>query len=198
MAALTAVVVALSIAVAANFLLLLAVVRKLRLQRPAPPSVVDLPRVGMKAPAFAVRDSDGRSIDDGFYPKPGEAVVAFLSDDCPPCERVKAELARDPIAGPFLAFVQTASGGSQQTEFAAALARTGARTVLLKQGSDIPGRFSVSAFPTLLKLRDGIVVASSVSLADVRVPVANQDTTHRRLRLPTSNRSAATDRLVKP
>lgn len=173
MAAITAVVIALSIAVAANFVLLLAIVRRLRLQRPAPPAI-ELPRIGMQAPGFAAEDADGQWIDDSFYSHYGEAVVAFLSDDCVPCQHVRAELARDPLQGPVLAFVHTRDGGPQQSEFAADLARTGARTVLLEPGSDIPKRFSVAAFPTLLRLRDGIVVASSIKLADVREAATTQ------------------------
>jgi thiol-disulfide isomerase/thioredoxin len=167
MEVLTAVVIALSIAVAANFVLLLAVVRRLRLQRPRP-LPVELPHVGMQAPTFAAQDSDGNPIDDSFYFEHGEVVVAFFSDDCQPCERVKAEIARDPIVIPFLAFVQTANAESEQTEFATGLARSGARIVLLETDSQIPQRFSVSAFPTLLRVQDGIVVTSTIKLAEIR------------------------------
>lgn len=113
MAVLTAVVIALSTAVAANFALLLAVVRRLRLQRPMPPPIA-LPPVGMQAPSFAAQDTDGNLVDDGFYLEAGEVIVAFLSDDCQPCERVKNELTRDPIASPLLAFVHTVLGGSRR------------------------------------------------------------------------------------
>jgi len=196
MAALTAVVVALSIAVAVNFVLQLAIVRRLRLQRSAPP-VLELPRVGMQVPVFAAQDADGRPIDDGFFKEHREAVVAFLSENCQPCQQVKSELARDPIVDPFLAFVQTAHGGTQQTMFAAELAHAGARAVLVDTGSDILGRFSVSAFPTLLRLRDGIVVASSIKLADVREPAGEpKEATHRRAGLRSSRRKEA-DRLVE-
>jgi hypothetical protein len=115
-------------------------------------------------------------------------VVAFFSDHCQPCEQVKAELTRDPIASPFLAFVHTADGGSDQAEFAAGLARTGVRIVLLEPGSDIPRRFSVSAFPTLLRLRDGIVVTSTVKLSEIRRPVGGA--------LPTQGGRASVDQLV--
>src|SRR4051794_781926 len=130
MAALTAVVIALSVAVAANFGLLLAIVRKMRLQRPAS-SAIDVPRLGMKAPAFSVQDIDGRAVDETFYNEDDEVVVAFLSDDCQPCQVVKAELARDPITAPLLAFVTTLNGKTAHPEFAAELARAGVRTVLL-------------------------------------------------------------------
>jgi thiol-disulfide isomerase/thioredoxin len=122
----------------------------------------------MQAPGFIVEDADGRVVDDNFYSEHGEAVVAFFSDDCVPCQQVKAELARDPLSSPLLAFVHTRDGGPQQHEFAAELARVGARTVLLEPGSDMPKRFSIGAFPTLLRLRDGVVVASSIKLAGVR------------------------------
>lgn len=166
MAVLTAVVIALSIAVAANFVLLLAVIRRLRMQQPAPP-VIALPPVGMQAPSFAAQDADGNLVDNGYL-EDAEVIVAFFSDRCQPCEQVKAELARDPIASPLLAFVQTADGGSEQAEFGAGLARSGARIVLLEPESDIPKRFSVSAFPTLLRLRDGEVVTSTIKLAEIR------------------------------
>lgn len=167
MAALTAVVAALSIAVAANFLLLLAIVRRLRMQRPAPPQF-KMPTIGTRIPAFAVEDVDGQLVDDRFCKEHSEAVVAFFSDNCEPCERVKAQLVRDPLQDPLLVFVQTSTEGSRQAEFVGALAGAGARTILLDRQSDIPQRFSVSAFPTLMRVHDGIVVASSLKLADVR------------------------------
>lgn len=187
MAVLTAVVAALSIAVAANFLLLLAVIRRLRLQRPRP-QVIELPHVGMQAPSFAAQDTEGNRIDDSFYTEQSEVVVAFFSDDCQPCERVKAELARDPIASPFLAFVHTATGGSEQAEFVAGLVATRARIVLLEPGSDIPKRFSVSAFPTLLRLHDGIVATSTIKPAEIRRPVGGA--------LPAPSKRAGVDQLV--
>lgn len=197
MAALTGIVVALSVAVAANFALLLAIVRRMRLQREAP-SPIDVPRLGMQAPSFTVLDLTGQTVDDSFYSEHGEAVVAFLSDDCQPCERVKAELVRDPIADPLLAFVQTIDGGTEQAEFATALARAGARTVLLEQGSDIPKRFSVSAFPTLLRLHDGVVVGSSIKLADIRDPVASaNDTIRQQGSHLSSKKSASADNLIR-
>ena len=167
MATLTAVVVALAIAVAANFVLLLAIVRRMRLQPSAPPAI-ELPRIGMQAPGFSAEDADGLLVDDSFYAQHTDAVVAFLSDDCAPCQQVKAELAREPLANPLLAFVHTKDGGPRQHEFAADLARSGARTVLLAPGSDMPRRFSIAAFPTLLRLRDGVVIASSIRLAGIR------------------------------
>lgn len=187
MAVLTAVVIALSIAVGANLVLLLAVVRRLRLQRPTPPPL-PLPPVGMQAPSFAAQDADGNPVDDGFYLEDREVIVAFFSDHCQPCERVKAELARDPIGSPVLAFVHTADGGSEQAEFTVGLARTGARIVLLEPGSDIPERFSVSAFPTLLRLRDGIVVTSTIKLAEIRRSVGSPQAA--------SSRPARVDRLL--
>jgi thiol-disulfide isomerase/thioredoxin len=187
MAVLTAVVIALSIAVGANFVLLLAVVRRLRLQRPTLPPF-PLPPVGMQAPSFVAQDADGNPVDDGFYFEDGEVIVAFFSDDCQPCERVKAELARDPIASPFLAFLHTADGGSDQAEFAAGLAHAGARIVLLEPESDIPKRFSVSAFPTLLRLRDGIVVTSTIKLAEIRRSIGSPQAA--------SRRPARVDRLI--
>ena len=180
MAALTAVVVALSVAVAANFLLLLAIVRRLRVQRPAPQAAINLPRVGMQAPAFTATDSTGRAIDDAFFKEAGEAVVVFLSEDCPPCENVKSELVRNPIVDPVLAFVQSTGDGSNLAQFVAAITETGAQTVIVEKGSDLPARFSISAFPTLLRLRDGVVVASSVKLADVRTGDATTALAHRR------------------
>ncbi len=196
MAALTAVVVALSVAVAANFLFLLAVVRRLRLQRPAP-SVIDLPRLGMRAPAFAAQDVDGRTVDDDFYTQ-GDVVVAFLSDDCQPCQQVKAELVRDPLDTPLLAFVYTTAGGTAQAEFAAELGRAGARAVLLEPGSEFHMQFSVSAFPTLLRLRNGVVVAASIKLAEMREQVGTPiETLRQQLVREETGRHANADHLVR-
>jgi thiol-disulfide isomerase/thioredoxin len=167
MAVLTAAVVALSIAVAANFFVLLAVVRRLRMQRPAA-QAIDVPMVGMRIPSFSVEDVDGHAIDEGFCSEHAEAVIGFFAEDCAPCERVRTQLEHDPLQDPLLAFVQPSPGSSYGAEFAVAFAGTGARTVLLDPNSDLRKRFSVSAFPTLMRVRNGVVVASSVKLADIR------------------------------
>lgn len=167
MAALTAVVIALTLAVAVNFLFLLAIVRRLRLQRPAL-RTPEMPAVGMQIPAFTVDDIEGHVVDDGFCVEHPDAVVGFFSETCAPCERIKIELITDPLQVPLLAFIHTMGASSGQSDFAKALAEIGARTVLLTSENNIPSRFSVSMFPTLMRVRNGIVVASSVKLADVR------------------------------
>jgi thiol-disulfide isomerase/thioredoxin len=169
MAALTAVVVALSIAVAANFLLLLAVVRRLRMQQPPPPPMFDMPKVGVRVPAFGAVDVEGETVDDGFCVENSEVVIAFFADNCEPCERLKAQLLRNPLEDPLLAFVQVSAGsGTQHQTFVSALAGLGARTVLIDRDSDIRERFAISAFPTLLRVQNAVVVASGVRLTDVR------------------------------
>lgn len=179
MAVLTTIVAALALAVAANFLLTLAVVRRLRLQQPAPQPIA-FPEVGMQVPSFSVRGLDGRLIDERFYKEHDEAIVAFFSDNCEPCERAKIELTRDQINEPILAFVRSEDGGSQQDELAAALARAGAQTVALDSRSDVPLRFAVRAFPTFLRVREGIVVASGARLTDVRGTLVAANETARR------------------
>lgn len=197
MAALTAIVVALAIGVAANFLFLLAIVRRLRLQRPAPP-VFDLPSVGMQAPPFSAHDANGNAIDESFYVEHGDAVIAFFSDNCEPCQQAKAELARNPLQVPLLAFIHTGDGSAMQAEFARELTRSGVRAVLLAPGSDLHKRFAVSAFPTLLRLRDGIVVASSIRLDDIRNPTGDgTGPVRQRFFARSANQNSDSNRLVK-
>jgi thiol-disulfide isomerase/thioredoxin len=171
LAALTAVVTALSIGLAVNLALTLAIIRRLRLQQPQPSHQLPLPPIGMQAPVLFLKDHEGRSIDRSFY-MGGGAVVAFLTHHCVPCDRAKTDLLRGPIAESLLVVLQTAPD-LREEDFVNAIARAGARVVVLDSGSDLPGRFSIRAFPTFLRLQDGVVVASAARLADVRAEVAN-------------------------
>jgi thiol-disulfide isomerase/thioredoxin len=171
LAALTAIVTALSVGLAVNLALTLAIVRRLRLQQAQPSRQLPLPPIGVHAPVLSLKDHEGRPINRSFYME-GGAVVAFLTHHCVPCDRAKADLLHGPIVGALLVVLQTAPD-LRDEEFVDAVARAGARVVVLDSGSDLPGRFSVRAFPTFLRLRDGVVVASAVRLADVRGEVAN-------------------------
>lgn len=165
MAALTAMVSALFIGLGANLLLTFAIIRRLRLQGAQPSNQFPLPPIGVNAPTFSVPDYKGRIIDDSLYAR-GTAVLAFITDHCEPCDRAKAELIRRPIVEPVLIFLRAAPDVPEDG-FVEAVALTGARVVVLDPDSELLERFSVRAFPTFLRVRDGVVVAASWKPAEV-------------------------------
>jgi hypothetical protein len=158
-AALTAMVTALSIGLAVNLLLTFAIVRRLRLQQARSSVKFPLPSIGVDAPTFSVEDYKGRIIDDSLYAR-GTAIVAFLTHHCEPCDRAKAELIRRPVVERLLVFLQAAPDASDEA-FVEAAALGGA-WVVLDPGSELLERFSVRAFPTFLRVRNGIVVAAGL------------------------------------
>jgi thiol-disulfide isomerase/thioredoxin len=167
MHALTALVAALIVAVALNYLLTFAIVRRLRLQLPKPRQL-DLPAIGVQAPNFRVEDSMGRVVDELFYSVSRDVVLAFFDEGCGPCEVAKQALVRKPLRDPFLAFVRNDGQGSDASDIAKALDSVGATVVLFNAKDNLTETFGVLGFPTFLRLRDGVVEVASHRLDDIR------------------------------
>ena len=178
MAALTAVVTALSVGLAINFLLTLAVLRRLRIQasESRPRADVGLPEVGVAAPEFAIETIEGQQIDSGSYEN-GAFILGFFAQDCQACERVKAEIDRTPPKDPFVALVRAplphqAKGGRLVED----LVDAGASVAVFDPSDNLMERFSIQLFPTLLRIEHGVIVAAGLRLKDV----AAQSTTRTR------------------
>ena len=89
----------------------------------------------------------------------GTQLIGFFSTGCPRCASIVADLAANPPEEPLLAFVES-DGTGQAADGLTGLLSTFARVVVFERGSPVIDAFAVKAFPTLLRVRDGVVVIS--------------------------------------
>lgn len=163
--ALTAVVAGLAVAVAINFVLTCAIVRRLREQE-SKPKALSLPPTGGRAPSISMTDVSGRLVDERFYGH-GDVVLAFFEEGCAPCERAKQDLIRKPLRDPLLALVR--KGHTEGTdELAQALVAAGATVATFDPDHRLVDLFAIRGFPTFLRVRNGVIERASHRLEDVR------------------------------
>lgn len=180
LAVLSSVVAALAVAVGANFLITLAVLRRLRLQvrQRVEDAGISLPASGSLAPTFAVTTTSGDAIDGAGFYRGRSVILGFFSTNCPACERIRAELQRAPLSEPFLAFVRAPLPGERRNDsdaFVDAFTRSGALVSTYAEGDGIVENFSIRALPTLLRVDNGVIAASSFRLADISTKPATRD-----------------------
>lgn len=162
--ALTAAVVAIAVVVVIDFLLSLAIIRRLRIQGSLGRPEIELPRVGMSIPTFNKESITGDEIDADWIRRQRAALLGFFASSCPACSRLKDDLRKHPPNVPFVAFLRD----SQDLE----VVDPELRDVLGSLGHVVPfdastgltREFDVSAFPTLIRVEDGIVVAAGHNL----------------------------------
>lgn len=171
-ATLSVVLTAVGVIAAADFLLSLAVIRRLRVQaaQRAEEAGIDVPATGHRVPELELETIAGDQIDHEFYG--GRSVVlGFFSPDCPACERLKSDLQREPLSQPLLAFVRLPSQGQRENPaLIEGLQNAGAQIVRYRQGDAVAEGFAVRAFPTLLRVEDGVTVAAGFRRRDIETP----------------------------
>jgi len=164
---LAVVVVVLAVAVAANVLLTLAVVRRLAAHERKLASFAPLLGAasgigpGTAVPSFAATTADGRSVDPGFLGD-GPSVVAFFSTDCDACLSHAPQFAALAASAPALAVV-SGDGGEELPR------KLGDMPVVreLEPGGAITGAFEVDTFPTYYAIDRGHVAAQAGSAEEV-------------------------------
>jgi hypothetical protein len=93
-------------------------------------------------------------------------IAAFVSVGCTPCVKVKNEILKSQPSEPLLVFV----GGpdtSTPPELASDLSEA-ADVVWFGEDSAMRDAFAVRAFPTVLKIVNGVVIASGRALRDIQ------------------------------
>jgi len=148
---------------ALNLLLSLVLVRRVRSlqslieERGIPDHM--LPRIGASIVPFRVEMPDGSVITDETV-RTGTTLIGFFLPNCPSCDRLHARLLEEPPPWPLLAFVE---GGPDDpdalavVEKYAALGRSGIANDEVQRAV---GLSESAAFPTLVRIDNGIVTAA--------------------------------------
>jgi thiol-disulfide isomerase/thioredoxin len=156
-----------AVVAAANLLLTLALTRRVRLlQGGAAPVSGDLPSAGSAIGRFETQTVDGRPLTDRDAGE-RDVIAAFLSPTCEPCRRLLSRM-RDapPMAREVVCFVVADAGEEATAEVVAALRPVGTVAVVEPDGGPVEA-FGVTAYPTVVRVRDGVVVMSGRSFEAV-------------------------------
>jgi hypothetical protein len=148
-----------------NVVLTLALVRRVRLLQ----ARVTVPEGGFPAPGrtigqFSAVDVEGAPVELE-QTSGSELNVAFLSPSCAPCRELLQRVTEAPPPAPFVSFV-LADDTSASAGMVEALLPLGRVAVIEAEGGAAEA-FGITAYPTLVRVRDGVVVASGGSLAAI-------------------------------
>jgi len=148
---------------ALNLLLTLVLVRRVRplqklIEERGIPDAM-LPRIGRSVAPFRVEMADGSVITDDAL-RTGTTLVGFFLPHCPSCDRMVARMIEEPPPWPLLAFVEGAPGDPEalaEVEKLAAVGRPGLATDEVQRAV---GLSDSAAFPTLVRIDNGVVTAA--------------------------------------
>jgi hypothetical protein len=147
----------------------LAVAKRLQsLETPsAPAQHVDLHLIGERVKEFDAETLDGSHLtraDIAF----GESTVAFLSLGCQPCVTAKNDLLKRSDDDNLVVFVlgEDAENTDELPAFLDGI-KEGATTIWSRWDDATRHAFGVDAFPTILKVVDGVIVGAGIRVADV-------------------------------
>lgn len=164
--ALLVAVVFLAIVTGGNILLLLAVVRRLRQVQDLVAPPLPLPAVGTTVGPFHAETVDGGSVTEGALAG-GPVLVAVLSSTCPACHGLASALeALAQMSPPPVVLVVT----DPQREDSALLQALAGLDRVAAVGRDhaaLDAFGGIAGFPTILAVRDGVIVSASTSLDEV-------------------------------
>ncbi|WP_406208087.1 hypothetical protein OH807_36110 [Kitasatospora sp. NBC_01560] len=168
--ALTAAAVVLGIAVAANLVLTFAIIRRLRaLEEGGTGGAPDaLPAVGTAVAEFAAVTTSGVEVTAADVAV-GEAFAGFVMVGCTPCGTLIDSLAGGAVTGADdpLFFVVGDPDDPETRRMSALLGPVGRVAVVAEKSAATAAFGQVSAFPTLLRIKDGVIAAAGHDLADV-------------------------------
>ncbi|WBP91401.1 hypothetical protein [Kitasatospora cathayae] len=154
-------VVLLGIVTAAHVVLTLALVRRLRTVEADRASSQRWPEAGATVTEFAVRTTSGRLATPEDV-RVGERLVAFLKAGCGPCDELVDSL--DPRLGATDVAAHFFVVGDPSDPRTGMMAdRLGAlgEVAVVGNGKEVMSAFGgVRVFPTLLRLRDGVIMAA--------------------------------------
>ncbi|WP_192810211.1 TlpA family protein disulfide reductase [Actinomadura rudentiformis] len=118
------------------------------------------PPVGTALQDFSATTTDGSPVDRALVGS-GEAFIGFFDTGCAPCREQLPEFARlSHGSGQFFAFI---AGDAAQARELAALFDDHAFVVIEEGPPSTAAALGVNAFPTLLMLKEGVVMANAVS-----------------------------------
>lgn len=169
---LTALVILVGVLGLANLLFLYGVIRRMRALEKR---VVDAdpptgPQPGHRIGQFSATTLDGQDV--GTADLAGtDTLVVLLTVGCGACDKIVGELPEVVDDASLLILVQAgpSEDSDQLVSSVRGSAATDARIAVVPYGP-VASAFDVTAFPTVIRVSDGIVRASGYSFADVREP----------------------------
>lgn len=136
----------------------------------APGIEPSFPTVGSGVAPFAVHALDGARMSEVDVGS-GSVVVGFFSVGCEPCTAVKDQIVANNIPEPLFVFVVGAPEDSASMALAQELATVARRVAVINHDGSPVTALGVRAYPTLVRLEDGVVRASGYRLDAVAADV---------------------------
>ena len=148
---------------ALNMVLSLALVRRIRPlqilieERGIPDGM--LPRIGASVARFRVELADGSVVTDEAV-RTGTTLIGFFLPHCPSCDRMYARMREEPLPWPLLAFVEGAAEDPDARAVLEKFAAVGRTGIANDEVQRAVGLGENAAFPTLVRIENGIVTAA--------------------------------------
>ncbi|MEU8588821.1 hypothetical protein AB0C59_17745 [Streptomyces sp. NPDC048664] len=164
--------VLLGVATAANLALTFAVVRRLRvLEEGGTSAAAVLPSTGTAVAEFSAVTTTGEEVTAADVAG-GDAFAAFVMVGCTPCGNLIESLAGGASTGAEnpLFFVVGDPESQEARRMAGTLGAIGRVAVVAEHSSATAAFGRIGAFPTLLRLKDGVIAAAGHDLGDVVLP----------------------------
>jgi hypothetical protein len=166
-AAIISALAVLALVATCDLFLSLALARRVRMIQEmgsAPAGRSDFPSVGEVVTPFEVTTLDGQTLSEKEFSL-GSTLVAFLAVGCEPCVRLKSEILSSPPDEPFIVFVSGLEAGNMPA-IASELAHV-AKVVWIEVDELVRNAFRVDAYPTVLRVVNGVVVTAALRLRDI-------------------------------
>ena len=128
-----------------------------------------VPAAGHRIEDFVANTTDNREITEREFQGP-ETFAAFVMVGCKPCHRLTEELSQmAPPELPLLLFIASSQGANDEAARIAAQVPFAAAVCVIEPICGVTEAFGVRGFPTVIRVGEGIVRATGLSLGSVRV-----------------------------
>jgi hypothetical protein len=128
-----------------------------------------VPVVGHRIGDFATKATDNREITEREF-KGSETFAAFVMVGCGPCHRLTEELSQmAPPELPLLLFIASSEGADEEIARIAAQVPFAAAVCVIESTGAVTEAFGVDGFPTAIRVGEGVVRATGLSVDSVRV-----------------------------
>jgi hypothetical protein len=147
-----------------NLVLTFGLIRRMRMGIDTTPQrSLPMPTIGQPVGEFSAVSIDDLRVDEQSV-SVEETLVAFLSPTCEPCQRLTEQMLRRPPAEEFYFFM---TGEDSAAREAAGALRELGTVCVISDDSGVRQAFGVGAFPTVIRVVDGVVVSAGVTLDEV-------------------------------
>jgi hypothetical protein len=165
--ALLIVVVFVVVLTVGNVLLLFAVIRRLRQLQElvAPPALV--PAIGTAVEPFRFDTVDGASVTTDDALAGGPVLVAVLSNTCPACQAMAGEIAALTALSPAPVVLVVADPQHDSSKLLEAFRGMDRVATIGREHPALEALGGITAFPTVLAVRDGKIISSGTRLDKV-------------------------------